>query len=283
MARRPTPTIRRWQLGQELRRLREQAGVTPTEAARYLEVSQATLSKIESGKQQIKPLYVKLLASLYGVPDDANNELLQAAAEANQPEWYVALASQVPKWFRQYLGYEGAAAMISTYSVELIDGLLQTEEYARAVGLANQPDASGRDLDAYVALRRARQARVDGDDPPMLHAVLNEASLRTLVGGPEVMRDQLRRLAEVADQPHVTIQVLPFNAGAHPAMTSPFTLLGFDIDEMATVYLENGRGAVYLDAPSDLDRYRWMFDRLTTLALPPANSIDLLSTLVDDL
>lgn len=283
MARTPTPTIRRWQLGQELRRLRETAKIRPAVAAAEIEVSAATLSKIENGKQQIKPLYVKLLALMFGVPDDERRALLELADEANQPEWYVALASHVPLWFRQYLGYEAAATELRTYGVELIGGLLQTEEYARAVGRANQPDASGRDLDSYVALRRGRQARLDGDDPPALHTVVNEAALRREVGGREVMRAQLAHLVEVASLPNVTVQVLPFSAGAHPAMTAPFTLLGFDVAEMATVYLENGRGAVYLDGQADRDRYGWMFDRLTALALPSEESLSWLSRLGSNL
>ena len=241
------------------------------------------MSKIENGRQQIKPLYVKLLAALYAVPESERAALLELAEEANQPEWYVALASHVPQWFRQYLGYEGAASELRTYCVELVDGLMQTEEYARAVGLANQPDASGTDLDAHVALRRGRQARVTGNDPPALHTVLNEAAIRREVGGRDVMSGQLRRLVELAKLPHVTVQVLPFSAGAHPAMTAPFTLLGFDAAEMATVYLENGRGAVYLDGRADLDRYGWMFQRLTAQAVSPEESVTWLSTLADNL
>jgi transcriptional regulator with XRE-family HTH domain len=283
MARKPTPTIRRWELGQRLRQLREDAGVTPKAAAAVCEVSTSTLSKIETGKQQIRTLYVRALASLYGADDDMLGELLATAEEANQSEWYVALASRVPKWFRQYLGYEAAATDISTYGVELVPGLMQTEEYARAIGRANQPDASDRDLDGYVALRRGRQARLVGEDPPRLHAVLNEAVLRRLVGGPDVMRAQIDRILDLADLEHVTVQVLPFAAGAHSAMTAPFTLLGFDIAEMATVYLENGRGAVYLDDLPDLDRYGWMFDQLTRLALTPEKTRDVLASMASEL
>ena len=272
----------RWQLGNRLRRLRDAAGVTPAEAARAIEVSSGTLSKIETGRQQIRPLYVRAFGSLYGVAEAELAELLDLAKEANQPEWYVQRASQVPKWFRQYLGYEAAATEIRTYTVELVDGLMQTEEYARAVALAGQPNATERDLDGYVAIRRGRQERLLNDNPPRLHTILNEAALRCGFP-PDVRRAQLERLVQLADLDHVTVQVLLADAGPHPGMTSGFTLLGFDIEEMATVYLENGRGAVYLDAKSDLVSYGWKFDRLSELALSPDATRALLVTLADDL
>jgi transcriptional regulator with XRE-family HTH domain len=284
MARKPTPTIRRWELGQRLRQLREDAGVTPKAAAAVCEVSLSTLSKIETGKQQIRTLYVRALASLYGTDDVVLGELLATAGEANRSEWYVALASRAPKWFRQYLGYEAAATEIRTYSVELVDGRMQTEDYARAVALANQPDASERDLDGYVALRRGRQARLTGDDPPRLHVVMNQLALVSNTGGPDVMRGQIERLLELVELDHVTLQVLPFGSGAHPAMTSPFTMLGFDeMPDMATVYIENGRGAVYLDTKTDLDQYGWKFQQLADLALSPQDTRQLLTTVATDL
>jgi len=270
----------RWQLGSRLRRLREAAGIAPPVAAGAIEVSQATLSKIENGRQQIRQLYVRAFASLYGVDDDTLTELLDLAKDANQPEWYVQLASQVPKWFRQYLGYEAAAREIKTYTVELVDGLMQTDDYARGVALASQPDAS--DIDGYLAVRRGRQQRLLDDDPPRLHTILNEAALRCGFP-PDVRRAQLEHLVELADLGHVTLQVLEASAGPHPGMTSGFTLLGFDIEEMATVYLENGRGALYLDAKSDLVSYGWKFDRLADLALTPDASRELLVTLASDL
>jgi transcriptional regulator with XRE-family HTH domain len=272
----------RWQLGTRLRRLREAAGTSPATAAGAIEVSQATLSKIENGRQQIRQLYVRAFASLYGVDDDTLTELIDLAKDANQPEWYVQLASQVPKWFRQYLGYEAAATEIRTYTVELVDGLMQTENYAREVALVSQSEATERDLEGYVAVRRGRQERLLGDTPPRLHTILNEAALRCGFP-PDVRRAQLEHLVELADLDHVTLQVLEASAGPHPGMTSGFTLLGFDIEEMATVYLENGRGALYLDAKSDLVSYGWKFNRLADLALTPEDTRALLVTLASDL
>lgn len=284
MPRIPTPTIQRWQLGQRLRHHREQAGVTAKAAAAEIEVSAATLSKIEGGKQQIRPLYVKLLATQYGLDTATRHELLKLAEEANRPEWYVAHAKHVPDWFRQYLGYEAAATELRSYASELVGGLLQTTGYARAIALANQPESTVRDLDSYIALRSGRQERLATMDPPTtFHAVLNEAVLLRDVGGPDVMREQLAHIVELAKLPHVTVQILPFSAGAHPAMTAPFMMLGFEIQEMNTVYLENGRGAVYLEGRADLDRYTWMFQQLTKLALSPRKSREHLAKVAGDL
>lgn len=284
MSRRPTPTIRRWELGQELRALREAAGIRPKAAADEIEVSASTLSKIEGGKQTIRPIYVKLLATLYGANEQSRDRLLAMAAEANEAEWFSVLAQHVPNWFRTYLGYESVASQIRTYCAELVDGLVQTPGYVRAVARVNRPDATDADVASSVALRRGRQDRATDDEPPILHTILNEAVLMRPVGGPDVMREQLARLIEVSKASNVTIQVLPFSAGAHPAMTAPFTALSFDdYPAMNTIYLENGRGALYLEGAADLDRYGWMFDRLAELALSPNESRAALARVMGDL
>ncbi|MDF2969256.1 MAG: transcriptional regulator, family [Nocardioidaceae bacterium] len=268
------PTIRRWQLGDELRRARVKADVTLKEAAAEIEVTPGTLSKIEGGKQLIKAMYIKLLAPKYGMAEADRERLLELAEEANQPGYWVSYSKLVPDWFRLFLGYEHDASKVRAYESELVPGLLQTPRYARAVALANKPTSTNAELDRQVDLRRARQERLVDDEPPTLHAVLNEAVLLRKVGGGEVMSEQLRHLAELADLDHVTIQVLPFEAGAHPAMTAPFLLLGFDDEpRMNTVYLENGRGSLYLEKPADLNRYEAMFDQLSGMAMTPDDSV----------
>lgn len=281
---RETPTIRRWQLGQQMRQLREAAGITVRAAAKEIESSNATMSKIESGKQAARPLYVKLLATMYGVEPAVRQSLIELAGEANQSEWFASLAKHIPDWFKLYLGYEGAASERRVYSVELIDGLLQTPEYAKAIARANRPDASDEDLDSSISVRRGRQERLTSDDPLTLHAIINEAALRRVIGSPKIMRDQLEHVVKLSKLPNVTVQILPFSAGAHPAMTSPFELLGFDDHPgMNTVYLENGRGALYLEGAADLTRYGWIFDELSKLALSPVKSRTLLATVVKTL
>lgn len=284
MPRKPGPIIRRWQLGNELRKARDTAGVTIRAAAGEIEVMPGTLSKIEGGKQAIKGTYIKLLAPLYGLAAEERARLLMLAEEANQPGWWVSYGKLVPDWFRLYLGYESDASELNTYESELVPGLLQTEDYARAVVLASKPDSSEPELDRQVELRRERQRRITGDDPPTVHAVLNEAVLLRKVGGPDVMRAQLEHLVRLSKLPHVTLQVLPFDVGAHPAMTAPFNMLGFEEEPgMNTVYLENGRGSLYLEKPADLERYRQMFTQLAQQALAPKPSTQLIATVAANL
>ncbi|MFC5107550.1 helix-turn-helix domain-containing protein [Kibdelosporangium philippinense] len=277
MPRKPGPTIRRWQLGYELREHREAASVSIKAAAAEIEVQPATLSKIEGGKQAIKGTYVKLLAPMYNLPSDERARLLELATEANQPGWWVSYGKLVPDWFKLYLGYELDASDLCTYESELVPGLLQTVDYARAVALATRPDSSDTELDKQVELRRERQQRIFTTEPPTVRAVLNEAVLLRLTGGHAVMREQLEHLARLAELPHVTIQVLTFDSGAHPAMTAPFSLLGFEQEpRMNTVYLENGRGSLYLEKPADVHRYTTMFDQLCRQALEPQASRELI-------
>lgn len=284
MARKPGPTIRRWQLGQELRQFRESVGVTLRAAASEIEVTAATMSKIEGGKQSIKGTHIKLLSPMYDLPAEEKERLLTLATEANQPGWWVTYSKLIPDWFKLFLGYEQDASELKIYTSELVHGLLQTPEYARAVAMANRPNGNESELEKQLELRRERQQRVTREDPPHLHVVLNEAVLLRLVGGPSIMKEQLEHLAQMAALPHVTLQVLLFNAGAHPAMTSSFTMLGFDEEpRMNSVYLENGRGSLYLEKPADLDRYGTMFDQLTKLALSPQASRKTIATVAKNL
>lgn len=282
--RRPTPTARRWQLGQELRRLRESAGVAPAAAAKEIKTSASTLSRIESGKQGIRAAYVTVLSHRYAADAASRERLDELAEQAAQPEWHTSLSRGMPDWFRLFLGYEASAANLASYSAELVPGLLQTPDYIRAIFAVGSASPNDEQAPAFE-LRRGRQALVLGDEPTPLHVVLNEAVLRRTVGGPDVMRGQLLHLAEVADQPTITVQVLPFAAGAHPAMDGSFTILGFT-DEwsgMNRVYLENGRGADLLDGDADLERYRRIFEHVADLAHSPSQSRDLLVRVAADL
>jgi transcriptional regulator with XRE-family HTH domain len=281
---RQTPTILRWQLGQQMRQLREQAGITLRAAAKEIESSNATMSKIEGGKQAARPLYVKLLTAMYGVEPALRQELIDLAAEAGKSEWYAALAKHYPDWFKQYLGYESSANRRQVYGVELIDGLFQTADYARTIARVNRPNAGVEEIEKSISVRQGRQERLTGDDPLRLHVVMNEASLHRVVGSADIMRAQIEQVISVSKLPNVTVQVLSFAAGAHPAMTSPFTLLGFDdYPGMNTVYLENGRGALYVEGEADVERYSWMFGQLSDLALSPTKSRTLLATVMKHL
>jgi Domain of unknown function (DUF5753) len=165
-----------------------------------------------------------------------------------------------------------------------VPGLLQTADYTRAVRAANSTDLTEDAIKRSVDFRLARQELLDRTSPPVLHFVVNETVLRRLVGGTQVMREQLRHIKEVARRPNVTVQVLPFKAGAHPAMTGSFTMLRFPTGGgEPTIFVEVDSGALYPDRPSDFERYTWMFGRLRELALTPAKSLALLARVEGEL
>ena len=275
------PTIRRRQLGRQLRQLRSDAGRSSREVADWLEVSQATVSKVENGKQAPKVAHVRLLLQLYGVESPRSEAILRLAREANQRGWWTAYGDTVPDWFRDYVGLETDVTELRTYDPELIHGLLQTPGYIKAVTAAFNEEYSEFDVERYVDQRQARQDRLTGANPPTLVSVVGEGALRRQIGGPAVMREQLEHLIELTKLPHVTLQVLPFEAGAHPALVSPFILLGFEEDPgMDAVYLENNLGALYLERPRDVAHYSEVFDRVRKYAFSPKKTKDLLVTLV---
>ncbi len=266
----PGPTVRRRQLGKELRRLREGAGKTITEAAQWVGIKPPTVSKIENGRQAIRPTNVRLLLQLYGIGAPEADTLIRLAGEANQRGWWASYGDTVPDWFRNFVGLEADASEINGYDSELVPGQLQTAEYAEAVILAAHPNTTRDELQRLVTFRHERQERLAGSTPPRLHFVLNEAVLRRPVGGAEAFRQQLDHLTEMAHLPHVDLQVLPFSAGPHVAMGQTFRVVRFPGDEAGLdfVYLENDRGALYLERPADVDRFQTIFTQLTAAALP---------------
>lgn len=277
------PTIRRRQLAKRMRYLRERAGKTPREAADWAGTTTSTISKIENAKHSVQLAHVKLLLQLYGIEPPESDEILRLAREANQRGWWTSSAygDTLPKWFRDYVGLEDDAEEIWAYDPELIHGLLQTPSYVRALVAAAQPRSTSADLDRFVDLRQARQDKLRRDRPPQLNIVLGEGALHRVVGSPETMSEQLDVLAQISAFEHISLRVLPFKTGAHPAMVSPFILLRFDTepDNMDVVYLEHDTGALYLERPADIDRYTWIFTEITKLALDEESSRRLIATL----
>ncbi|HEY3896773.1 MAG TPA: helix-turn-helix transcriptional regulator [Pseudonocardiaceae bacterium] len=279
-------TVRRRQLGAELRRLREAARTSAKEAADWAGISTSTLSKIERGSQAVKIGHVRLFAQLYGVGVPEVDTLIRLAREANQRGWFAAYGDTVPDWVRTYLDLEQDASELWAYESGLMFGLFQTPAYAEAITTAALPDANPNELAKLVEFRTARQQRLFGDRAPNLRVVLDEAVLRRLVGGPAVMGEQLEHLIEVARLPHVSVLVQPFSAGAHPSIGSAFTLLRFadaDTAAMNCVYLENEQGALYLERPADVHRYAVMFEQLSRSALSVDDSLELVTTLASQL
>ncbi len=278
------PTVLRILLGAQLRRLREAKRISLEEAGNVIRASHSKISRMETGRVGFKDRDVVDLLAFYGVTDEKERESMRALAiRANAPGWWHDYSDVLPSWFEAYVGLEEAAKQIRAYEVQFVPGLLQTPDYVRAVALLGFANASTREIDRRVGLRMARQVVLTRPDPPNIWAVLDEAVLRRPIGGPDVMRAQLRHLIEMTQRPNVTVQVIPFQAGGHPAAGGPFSILRFaEPDLPDVVYLEQLASALYLDKQETVDHYLMVMERLCIEASTPANSIKLLRSMVDD-
>ncbi|MGK5739897.1 helix-turn-helix domain-containing protein [Micromonospora sp. URMC 103] len=279
------PTVLRMLLGAQLRRLRESSGVTREGAGWEIRASESKISRMELGRVGFKERDVADLLTLYGVTDAEEREvLLKLARDANSPGWWHRYGDVLPTWFQSYLGLEAAAALIRTYEVQFVPGLLQTPAYARAVVLLGHGAAAPDEIDRRVGLRMRRQELLRRADPPQLWAVVDEAALRRPIGGAEVMRGQLTALIEATRSPNVRLQIIPFVAGGHAAAGGAFTILRFgDQDLPDIVYIEQLTSAIYLDKRDDLDHYALAMERLCIEAEPPERTPELLARLRDQL
>ncbi|MFI1196248.1 helix-turn-helix domain-containing protein [Micromonospora sp. NPDC020750] len=279
------PTVLRMLLGAQLRRLREAVGVTREGAGWEIRASESKISRMELGRVGFKERDVADLLSLYGVTDSEEREaLLKLARDANSPGWWHRYGDVLPSWFQSYLGLEAAAALIRSYEVQFVPGLLQTPEYARAVVLLGHRSAGADEIDRRVGLRMQRQELLRRPQPPQLWAVVDEAALRRPIGGPEVMRGQFAALIEATRSPHVRLQIIPFDAGGHAAAGGAFTILRFgDQDLPDIVYIEQLTSAIYLDKREDLDYYAAAMERLCVEAEPPERTPELLARLRDEI
>ncbi|MFI7078431.1 helix-turn-helix domain-containing protein [Micromonospora sp. NPDC049903] len=279
------PTVLRMLLGAQLRRLRESRGVTRENAGWEIRSSESKISRMELGRVGFKERDVADLLTLYGVTaDQERGALLKLARDANNPGWWHRYGDVLPSWFQSYLGLEAAAALIRSYEVQFVPGLLQTREYARAVVLLGHGQASPAEIDRRVDLRMRRQEVLHRTKPPRLWAVVDEAALRRPIGGPQVMRGQLEALLKATQTPNVRVQVIPFAAGGHAAAGGAFTILRFgDQDLPDIVYIEQLTSAIYLDKREDLDFYAVAMERLCVEAEPPERTAEILEQMIADL
>jgi hypothetical protein len=233
---------------------------------------------MELGRVSFKDRDVADLLTLYGVLDERTRQpLLTLVSEANAPGWWQPYSDLMPNWLQYYLDLESAATLIRTYEVQFVPGLLQTDEYARAVIVLGYGDSADVEIDRRVGLRMARQKVFAQPRPPQLWAVLDEAVLRRPIGGPAVLRKQLAALLDATDEPHVRLQVLPFRTGGHPAAGGAFTILRFpDQDLPDVVYLEHLTSAMYLDKREDVDQYAGAIGQLFIRAEPVSATQEIL-------
>jgi Domain of unknown function (DUF5753)/Helix-turn-helix domain len=276
------PTVLRMLLGAHLRRLREREGVSRETAGWEIRASESKISRMELGRVSFKERDVADLLTLYGVTDEGEREAwLTLARQANTPGWWQREGDILPSWFQPYLGLEAAAVLIRTYEVQFIPGLLQTPEYAKAVILLGHGNAPPAEVERRVALRMKRQQVLAREDPPQLWVVVDEGALRRPIGGPEVMRAQLRALVDATKLPHVRLQVIPFNAGGHAAAGGSFSILRFPEQDLPDViYIEQLTSALYLDKRDDIDHYAAAMERLAVEAERPDRTGDILGKIL---
>ncbi|MGH4002130.1 MAG: helix-turn-helix domain-containing protein [Pseudonocardiaceae bacterium] len=284
-------TVPRRQLGRHLRDMRNQSRLTVRAAAAQLEWSEAKIWRIETGQTSLRSFDVETMCKVYGASADLTEGLMGLAKETKARGWWHSYGDAIPEYFDVYVGLEEAASSISWYESELIPGLLQIEDYARAVIRADNPEVDDREIEQRVHVRMARQALLTRvTDPPALQVVLNEAILHRPIGGEKAMVRQLERLIEVGALPTVSLRVMPFGAGLHHGiMSGTFEILRFPLNgtgqetEPPTVYVESFTGALYLDKPREVDRYDTAFTNIWVSALDERASQELITQVAREL
>jgi transcriptional regulator with XRE-family HTH domain len=270
-----SPTVRRRELGALLRALRNEKGLTVDQVATSLMCSPSKVSRMETGHGAATPRDIRDLCNLYGVTGQAErDQLMSLAREGKQPGWWQGYDLD---YFATYVGLEAEATGIRYFQSTIVPGLMQTPAYARAMHEAGIPKFTQERIDQLIEVRLTRQRVLVRKPPVRLEVILDEAVLHRLVGGAAVMRGQLDRLIELSNEPNVSIQVIAYSAGAHPAMDSTFNILEFTGSVSSVVYVEGLVGWIYVERPPDVDRYQQVFEHLRTVASSPRESIELIA------
>jgi transcriptional regulator with XRE-family HTH domain len=277
--REPSPTARRRRLAAELRRLRKQSGMTAEAVAKELRWGKTKPLYLESGRgDRPDPNDIELLCGLYAVSDELRTELVQLAIDGRMRGWWHPYSKMLSRDYTTYIGLEAEAAEINTFESIVLPGLLQTEEYARAVILGGSPGIGAAELDSRVTVRMQRQQILTGSKAAMLSAVVDEGAIRRAVGGAEVMRPQLDHLRELIERPNIELQVMPFRAGAHAAVAGPFTILRFaDAADAPATYVESIAGELFIEESGEVEQYEDAFGRLQESALSVPDTISVIA------
>ncbi|MFH8339988.1 helix-turn-helix domain-containing protein [Streptomyces sp. AM6-12] len=278
MASNVNPTVRRRRLGQELRKLREQRNMTAEEVAERLLVSQSKISRLENGRRSISQRDVRDLCGVYEVEDQrVVDSLMEMARDSRQQGWWHTFGD-IP--YSVYIGLETDAESLRVYEPQIVTGLLQTPAYAEALVRGALPETSAAEIEKRVGVRMRRQDRITNEkDPLRLWVVLDEAALHRVVGSKRVMREQLEHLLKLSELPHVTVQVMPFEVGAHPGLNGQYAILEFaDAADSSVVYLEGVTSDLYLEKAQDVQKYAVMYEHLRAQSL----SVDASRQLIDE-
>jgi transcriptional regulator with XRE-family HTH domain len=275
-----SPTVRGRRLTREVKRLREESGLSPDEAAQGLDFSKSKLYRIENGKSRIDHDDLEDMLDLYDVRSPARDALIALGRDSRRRGWWTTYKDV---FTGSYVGLESEAASIQV-ATHIVPGLFQTADYARAVITETRPTLDAGEAERRVTARVARQeAILRRASPPDIHVVLDEGALHRKVGGADVMRQQLAGLAKASTQPGVTLQVLPFSAGASAALEGDFVILAFpDPEDAPVAYAEGLFGDLYLESKEELDRYSLAWTHLLAKALGPAESRAMISELTQE-
>ncbi|GGV31597.1 transcriptional regulator [Streptomyces longisporoflavus] len=261
------PTTRRRQLGADLRRLRERMGLTLEDAGARVGISKATLSRYETKEGTVKWPTVDALCRTYDADEEVRTALVELAKGARIQGWWRSLADPIPESMNLMLTLEDEVVREEHYACMYVPGLFQTRAYAEAVHRASEMGCSDREVQHMVDIRMKRQELLQRSEPPHIWAIVDEAAVRRVVGGAHIMREQLRHLLELAESPHVTVQILPFSTGAHAAAVGSFVLLRGQSQDLDVVYVDLLGGGLFMEKPKELERYKSAFDYLRAQAL----------------
>ncbi|MBT8227005.1 MAG: helix-turn-helix domain-containing protein [Dactylosporangium sp.] len=284
MARASGPTIARWQLGAQLKALREAATITHRDIATELGCSESKIYKIEAGDVGMGRSDLLVMLGRYGVAEEQHRETLLSLQKQGKERGWWAQYGQLPGPYSMFIGLESAAVAIRNFELAVMPGLLQTEAYTRALFIQQRLNDSTEELDRRVKVRLARQAALADDPPLQLWAIIDESALHRRVGGAAVMRNQLAHLITMSEHKNINIQVLPFSEGAHPGTLGSIAILEFPEDvHLPVAYVETFAGDVYLEREDDMARVVLAHTHLHSSALSPAKSQELIAEIARDL
>ncbi|WP_327729175.1 helix-turn-helix transcriptional regulator [Streptomyces sp. NBC_00487] len=279
----PVASARRLRLAVELRKMRERAGMTATEAARHLGIGQGQLSNIESARFGVSPDRLRAMARAYSCADQAFVEALVDISTDKSRGWWETFREVLPPTLLNIAELEHHATALCSANTAHVPGLLQITDHAREIFRQVVPEFSRSEIEHRVSHRLQRQALLDHNDAVPFRAIIHEAALRVPVGGPSVAKRQLDHIVEQSEQAHITVTVIPFAIGAYPGSGQNIFYAYGPVPQLDTVSLDQSHGPVLVDAEAQLETYRMLLDRMEQAALKPSKSRDFIHNLVHDL
>jgi transcriptional regulator with XRE-family HTH domain len=278
------PTGRQLRFGAELRKLRERAGLTATEAGQLMGIKQAQISNMEAGRVGVSAERVRTLACHYDCMDQPLIQALSDMTTERSRGWWEEYRELLARPLLDLAELEHHAQSLRDATTARIPGLLQTREYALEIFRQAVTELSPPDIEHRLSFRIKRQAILyRAENPTPYEAIVHEAALRMKVGGSAVTRRQLQYLLDMSDRDHVTLRAITFDAGAYPGSGQSIHYAHGPVPQLDTVYLDQAHGLAFLDAHAQLDKYRTLFDRVEAIALSPEKTQDLIHALLREL